>query len=605
MDTTQLIMQAIMLAGGLALFLYGMDVMSSGLEKLAGGKLESILRKMTSNKVIAFLLGLGVTCVIQSSSAVTVMLVGLVNSGIMQLGQTIGVIMGSNVGTTITAWILSLSGLEGDGLIVSMLKPKNFSMVVALIGIIFIMFSKSSKKKDIGTICVGFAVLMQGMEFMSSAVSDLKSAPWFSDLFTAFDNPLFGVIIGTVLTGIIQSSSASVGILQAISLTGCLTYGMAFPIILGQNIGTCMTAILSSIGAKSDAKRVAVAHVIIKILGVLIFLPIVMILDGVGLLGFMDDTVGPVGIAIMHTIFNLMNTFVLLPFSKQIVKLACFFVKGDKDSSSETSGKDIIVLDENLLKTPSVAVEVCRSATIEMAELTRTTIKDALQLLREYDGKLAESVSENETTLDNYEDRLNSYLVNISKSSITSSDSNTVSKMMHTIGNLERISDHAVNLVESAQEIHDKDISFSDECCEEIVVISEAIAENIDKALDAYIHDNLEQAHGIEPLEEVVDNLSAELKSRHIDRLQKGKCTVELGYIYQDILTNLERISDHCSNIAGCMIEIEERTDIHEYLKRIKENDDNFRREYRKYSEKYIQSLGIEDIHLVALKNKD
>lgn len=599
MDTTQVIMQGVMLAGGLALFLYGMDVMSSGLEKIAGGKLESILKMMTSNKLVAFILGLVVTCVIQSSSAVTVMLVGLVNSGIMQLGQTIGVIMGSNVGTTITAWILSLSGLEGDGLLVSMLKPKNFSMIVALIGIILIMFTKSGKKKDIGTVCVGFAVLMQGMEFMSSAVSDLKNEPWFSDLFVAFDNPVFGVIIGTVLTGIIQSSSASVGILQAISLTGCLTYGMSLPIIMGQNIGTCMTALLSCIGAKSDARRVAVAHVIIKIIGVLVFLPVVVLLESLGLMGFMENTVDPVGIAIMHTIFNLLNTFVLLPFSKQIVKLACFFVKNKDGEGTGEAVSGIIVLDENLLKTPSVAVEVCRNSAIEMAELTRTTIKDALFLLKEgYDKELDRKVVDNETALDNYEDKLNGYLVKISKESITGADSRKVSKMMHIVGNLERISDHAVNLAESAKEMAEKGISFSPDGKNEVAVITEAIAENIDKALDAYIHDDLALAHKIEPLEEVVDNISKALKSRHIHRLQNDECTVELGYIFQDVLTNLERISDHCSNIAGCMIEVDEKENIHEYLHNIKANDEKFQEEYRRFSEVYFTKLGITDTEL-------
>ncbi len=601
MNTT-VIMQAIKLVGGLALFLFGMNVMSEGLEKLAGGKLESILKKMTSNKFKAFLLGMGVTCVIQSSSAVTVMLVGLVNSGIMQLGQTIGVLMGSNVGTTITAWLLSLAGVDGDGFAMQMLKPKNFSMVLALIGIILIMFSKSSKKKDVGSILIGFTILMQGMEFMSGAVAPLEDSPTFKELLTKFDNPIIGVLIGAVFTGIIQSSSASVGILQALSLTGVFSYGFVLPIIMGQNIGTCVTALISSVGVTKDARRVAVVHVCFNCIGTLVLLPVVLILENVIGLPILDETVGPVGIACMHTIFNVITTAMLLPLSNVLVKLAYKFIK-QTDAERMEIEKKHIVLDELLLKTPSVAIEACRNLTVDMAELTRETIKDALKLLDEYDEQLVEKVTANETILDNYEDKLNGYLVKLSKSSITSDDGQTVSKMMHTIGNLERISDHAVNLSESAQEIHDKNISFSDECCDEIDVISDAIAENIDKALDAYIHDNLNQAHGIEPLEEVVDNLSAELKSRHIERLQQGKCTVELGYIYQDILTNLERISDHCSNIAGCMIEIEEKTNIHEYLKRVKENDENFRKEYRRYSDKYIKTLGIEDIHLAAMKS--
>ncbi len=601
MNTT-VIMQAIKLVGGLALFLFGMNVMSEGLEKLAGGKLESILKKMTSNKFKAFLLGLGVTCVIQSSSAVTVMLVGLVNSGIMQLGQTIGVIFGSNVGTTITAWLLSLSVVDGESFVMQMLKPKNFSMVLALIGIILIMFSKSSKKKDIGTILIGFTVLMQGMEFMSGAVAPLEDSPAFKEMLIKFDNPILGLLIGTILTCIIQSSSASVGILQALSMTGAFSYGFVLPIIMGQNIGTCITALLSSVNVNKEARRVAVVHVCIKVIGTIILLPVALILEHAVGLAIFDETVGPVGIAVMHTIFNLLNTVMLLPLSNHILKLGYKFIP-QSDAERMEIEKKHIVLDELLLKTPSVAIEACRNLTVDMAELTRETIKDALKLLDEYDEQLVEKVTANETILDNYEDKLNGYLVKLSKSSISSGDGRTVSKMMHTIGNLERISDHAVNLSESAQEIHDKNICFSDECCDEIDVISDAIAENIDKALDAYIHDDLKQAHGIEPLEEVVDNLSAELKSRHIERLQQGKCTVELGYIYQDILTNLERISDHCSNIAGCMIEIEEKTNIHEYLKRVKENDENFRKEYRRYSDKYIKTLGIEDIHLAAMKS--
>ncbi|MBQ8296328.1 MAG: Na/Pi cotransporter family protein [Ruminococcus sp.] len=586
-------MKVIMLVGGLALFLYGMNVMSEGLEKLAGGKLEGILKRMTSNKIKAFLLGMGVTCVIQSSSAVTVMLVGLVNSGIMHLSQTIGVLMGSNVGTTITAWLLSTSAISGDSFAMKMLKPENFSMVIALIGIILIMFSKSSKKKDIGSICLGFTVLMQGMEFMSEAVAFIGDNPdKFKDIITKFDNPILGVIIGAVFTGIIQSSSASVGILQALSLTGIFSYGFALPIIMGQNIGTCVTALISSVGVNKDARRVAVVHVCFNCIGTLVWLPVVLILKNVIGLPILDETVGPVGIATMHTIFNVLTTAMLLPLSNFLVKLAYKFIK-QTDEERKVAERNNIMLDERLLKTPAVAVEVCRSATLNMAEITKTTIIDALQLLNGYDEVLADKVVDGENTIDNFEDKLNGYLVKISKSSITSSDSRTVSKMMHTIGNLERISDHAVNLAESAKEVHEKQLSFSNECQKEIRVISEAIIENINKAFEAYTKDDVTLAHKVEPLEELVDALSAELKNRHIARLQNDECTVELGYIYQDILTNLERISDHCSNIAGCLIEIEEKTNIHEYLHDIRENDEDFRKEYHAYCDSYFNKLGV------------
>lgn len=585
------------LLGGLAFFLYGMNVMSTGLEKLAGGKLEIVLKKMTSNKFKSLLLGMGITIAIQSSSAMTVMLVGLVNSGIMQLEQTVGVLMGSNVGTTLTAWLLSLTGVESDSVLVKMLKPEAFAPVVALIGILLIMGAKSSKKNDIGRIFVGFAILMTGMTFMSDSVEPLADSPEFQNILTAFENPLLGVLVGAAFTGIIQSSAASVGILQAFSLTGGLTYGMALPIIMGQNIGTCVTALISSIGVNKNAKRVAAVHVLFNCIGTLVLLPVVLILQSAVELPIFSKAVTPVGIALMHTIFNILTTVLLLPFSKYLVRLAYLLVR-DSSEEREEAAKKTVMLDERLLKTPAVAVEACRSATVEMAELTRTTITDALGLLLKYDEKAAEKVAENENAIDNYEDKLNGYLVKISKSSITSFDGRKVSKMMHTIGNLERISDHAVNLVESAQEVHDKKLSFSDECKKEIVIISDAIAENINKAFDAYIKDDLSLAHKIEPLEEVVDNLSTELKNRHINRLQNDECTIELGYVYQDILTNLERISDHCSNIAGCLIEIDEKTNIHAYLHDLKENDETFRREYRRYSENYFMKLGISDSQL-------
>ncbi len=589
------------LLGGLAFFLYGMKVMSTGLEKLTGGKLEVALKKMTENKLKAILLGMGVTVAIQSSSAMTVMLVGFVNSGIMTLEQTIGVCFGSNIGTTFTAWILCLDGIKDSGgggvlsFILKMLKPVSFSPLIALAGVILIMFAKKNKKKDVGRILVGFSVLMTGMTLMSDSVDPLANSPDFQRILTAFKNPLLGVLVGTVFTGIIQSSAGSIGILQAFSKTGGLTYGMALPIIMGCNIGTCVTALLSTVGVSKDAKRVAWTHIIIKIIGTLVLLPIIMILQNVIDLSIMSKTVGYVGIAVMHTIFNVATTVMFLPFTKQLVKLSKIVVRDGKEEKVD-SRRNLTGLDDILLKTPAVAVQTCLTATAQMAELTRETIDMALKLLVEYDGDTCDAVIENEDIIDGYEDKINSYLIKISKSSVTGKDSRSVSKMMHCVGNFERISDHAVNLVESAQEMHDKGIRFSEECVNEIIVITDAIKENINKAFDSYVQNDLAIAHKVEPLEEVVDNLSTELKNRHIRRLQNDECTVELGYIFQDVLTNLERISDHCSNIAGCLIETDEKTNLHAYLHDVKENDEQFRNEYREYAEEYFRRLGSTEI---------
>lgn len=582
------------LLGGLAFFLYGMNVMSNGLEKLTGSKLEVALKKMTSNKFKSILLGMGITIAIQSSSAMTVMLVGLVNSGIMELSQTVGVIFGSNVGTTLTAWLLSLAGVDDGGNIwLKMLKPKSFSPIIALIGIIMIMMAKKSKKKDIGQIMVGFAILMTGMTFMSDSVEPLAESEEFQSLLTAFKNPFLGVLVGTGFTGIIQSSAASIGILQSFSQTGGLTYGMVIPIIMGLNIGTCITSVISSIGVKKNAKRVACLHIAINVIGTVILLPILLILQEIFEFEIWNQTVGYVGIAVIHTLFNVTITVMLIPFANKMVDFVYFVIRDSKEEREEAAKKSL-KLDMLLLKTPSVAVEASRTVAVEMANLTKTTITDALELLSSYDEKKAQQVCEYEKVIDGYEDKLNGYLVKLAKSSINSDDSRTVSKMMHVIGNLERISDHAVNLVESAQEINEKQLSFSEECRREIEIISEAINENINKAFESYVRDDIALAHKIEPLEEVVDTIIAELKNRHIQRLQEDKCTIELGYIYQDILTNFERISDHCSNIAGCLIEIEEKTNIHAYLHNLKHNDTNFRADYNACADHYFAELGIE-----------
>ncbi len=591
MDESFSIFNIFTLLGGLAFFLYGMNVMSTGLEKLTGGKLEVALKKMTSNKFKAILLGMGVTIAIQSSSAMTVMLVGFVNSGIMSLEQTIGVCFGSDIGTTLTAWILSLAGVDGKNPFVKMLKPSSFAPLVALIGVILIMGAKKNKKKDIGRILVGFAIIMTGMTLMSDSVAPLADSPEFQRILTAFHNPILGVLVGAGFTGIIQSSAASVGILQAFSQTGALTYGMALPIIMGLNIGTCITALISSIGVNKNAKRVACIHILIKVLGTLILLPVAMILQHIVQLSIFSQTVGYVGIAVMHSIFNIATTIILLPFTKQLVALSKIIIRDGKNEEPEI--KSVVTgLDERFLKTPAVAVEACRSATDEMARITKETIIDALNLLTsEYSDETADSIIEREDIIDKFEDKINSYLIKISKASVTGADSRRVSKMMHCVGNFERISDHAVNLVESAQEMHEKGISFSAECVSEIKIINDAITENINKAIDSYISNDLAVAHKVEPLEEVVDNLSTELKNRHIRRLQNDECTVELGYIFQDILTNLERISDHCSNIAGCLIETDEKTNLHAYLHEIKQNDETFRNEYLAYSKEYFERL--------------
>lgn len=583
--------------GGLAFFLYGMNVMSTGLEKLAGGKMEVALKKMTSNPFMALILGTVITIAIQSSSAMTVMTVGFVNSGIMALIDTVAVSFGANIGTTFTAWLLCLNGIDGgssDGIgsfFMKLLKPESFSPLIALAGIIMIMSCKKAKHKDLGRIFVGFAVLMTGMDLMKESIDPLANSPEFQTILTKFENPLLGVIVGAVFTGIIQSSAGSVGILMTFSGAGGLTYGMALPIIMGLNIGTCVTALISSIGVSKDAKRVAVIHVLINTVSTIILLPVVMLLENFTSFGdLMNQPTGYIGIAGMHTAFNVLATIMLMPFSKLLVKVSQIIIP---DKNGDNEKKDIFAtLDPRFLATPSIAVEACRDTTITMSDITKDAITDAIGLLASpYDEKKVQSVIDKEDLIDKYEDKINGYLVKLSKSSITGKDSRTVSKMMHCVGNFERISDHAVNLIESVQEINEKGINFSTECIKEINIISDAIYEIIDIAFRSYNEDNLELAHRVEPLEEVVDNLSMELKNRHICRLQNDECTVELGYIFQDIITNLERISDHCSNIAGCLIETDEKINIHAYLSDVKENDEKFRNEYKKYSELYFARL--------------
>lgn len=574
------------LIGGLAMFLFGMNTLSAALEKLAGGKLEKLLEKMTSNPIKGVLLGAGVTAVIQSSSATTVMLVGFVNSGIMKLRQVIGVIMGANIGTTMTAWLLSLTSLEGDNVIVQLLKPSSFTPILAIIGIGLTMFTKSDKKHNIATILLGFAVLMFGMDTMSDAVSGLKEVPAFGELMVAFSNPILGVIAGAVLTAIIQSSSASVGILQALATsTGKITHGTALPILLGQNIGTCVTALISSIGANKSAKRVAIVHLLFNVLGTVVFLSLFYLLNVFLDFAFLDMPLEGASIPIIHTTFNVLATLFFLPFTKQIEKLACLIIRDDPDAEEG----EMPMLDERLLKTPSVAIEQCRSVAIKMAKLTRKTILSSLDILENYDQKRSLDIVENEHTIDIYEDKIGSYLLKISSKDLSEHDSKVVSKLLHTIGDLERISDHAVNVVEAAEEMYQKKIKFSDEASEEIGVIKSAVAEILDKAIEAFINSNISLAKEVEPLEDVIDELRTDLKMRHIERLREGKCTIELGFILTDLLTNLERVSDHCSNIAVCMIQVKENNmDTHEYMTELKRSEDSdFVKALNAYKEKY------------------
>lgn len=571
------------LLGGLAMFLFGMNTMGDGLEKLSGGKLERTLEKMTDNTFKGFLLGAGVTAVIQSSSATTVMVVGFVNSGIMKLAQAIGVIMGANVGTTVTAWLLSLTGIQGDSFILKLLKPTGFAPILAFIGIALLMFAKRGKKKDIGTILVGFAVLMYGMEVMSGAVEPLAEVPEFTNLLTIFSNPLFGVLAGALLTAVIQSSSASFGILQAISATGSVTFATAIPIVMGQNIGTCVTAMLSCIGAKKNAKRAAFVHLYFNIIGTIVISILFYGLNAIFQFDFVNDFVTPADIAIVHTSFNLLTTAMLLPFSKYLGKLACLTVR-DKDKDDDTPH-----LDERFLNTPAIAVEQCDVMAVKMAHLARETFLASLTLVESYDEKTAEKIQENENKIDMYEDVLGSYLVKLSSKSLTISDSKEVSRLLHCIGDFERISDHAVNVLDVAKEMYEKKITFSAQAKDEIKVITAALTEILAITIEAFENKDFALADKVEPLEQVIDGLKDNLKRRHVKRLREGTCTIELGFIFSDLLTNYERVSDHCSNIAVCMIQVnKESFETHEYLHEVRGDEvGHFKAEYNAFKTKY------------------
>ena len=570
------------LLGGLSLFLFGMNLMGASLEKRAGSSLKILLGKLTSRKILGFLTGMGVTAVIQSSSATTVMVVGFVNSGLLTLRQAISVIMGANVGTTVTAWILSLTGLDGDNFFVMLLKPTSFTPILALIGVVLTMMAKSDKKKDVGMILLGFAVLMFGMDTMSGAVAGLEEVPEFRNILLMFSNPVLGVLAGAGLTAIIQSSSASVGILQALSATGQVTYGAAIPIIMGQNIGTCVTAMISSVGANKNAKRAAVVHLLFNIVGTAVWLAVFYGINAVVQFSFVSHSIDQLGIAVVHTAFNILCTALLFPFSGLLEKMACRLVPDTK------APEKIQILDERFLATPSVAIDRCQEVAETMARISMDALKTSCQLIEHYDPKSAQAVRETEQEADQYEDMLGTYLVKLGRADLNAADSRETAKLLHIIGDFERISDHAVNLVESAEEIRNKGLSFSVHAKQELVVLTAAVGEVMDLALDAFLQNDPALAAKVEPLEQVVDTLKEQLRNRHILRLQKGECTIELGFVWSDLLTSLERVADHCSNIAGCVIEMShDSLDVHEYLDNVKAGGPGFLRAYEAYAQKY------------------
>ena len=576
------------LIGGLCLFLFGMQIMGNGLEKRAGSKLSTIIGKLTSNRIAGFLTGLCVTAVIQSSSATTVMVVGFVNSGVMSLKQAINVIMGANVGTTVTAWILSLAGIEGSNFFVSMLKPTNFTPILALIGIVLYMFMKSDKKKDIGMILLGFATLMFGMDTMSASVAGLKNVPEFTSLMTKFSNPILGVLAGAILTAIIQSSSASVGILQALSSTGTVSIGATIPIIFGQNIGTCITALLSSVGTTKNAKRTSFVHLSFNVIGCVFWLVIFTIVKATvpAIASFVDGNMASeVSIAVIHSLFNIACTLCLLPAAGLLEKLAIKLVPDAKET------EELTAIDERLLATPAFAIDRCRTLTREMADCAVEALISSLDSLKSYTPEAAGKIRDAEDKTDHYEDILGSFLVKLSAQELSKADSTETSKMLHMIGDFERISDHAVNIIESAEEMREKGFTFTEQAQKEIEIMVEAVRDIVERAYRAYVDGDSSLALRVEPLEQVIDNLKKQIRAHHILRLQAGDCSIEVGFVLSDLLTNLERVSDHCSNIAGCIIEMKHSDlDLHQYLGELRSTDENFLREYEEMQKKYSLS---------------
>jgi len=577
------IFDVLSLVGGLCLFLFGMNIMGQALERSAGSKLESMLGKLTSNKFAGLLTGLGVTAVIQSSSATTVMVVGFVNSGLMNLKQAIHVIMGANIGTTVTSWILSLGGISGDNIILKLLKPMSFTPVLALIGIFLYMASKSNRRKDIGTVLLGFAVLMFGMDIMSDSVGGLADVPAFRDLFIMFENPFLGVAVGAIVTAVIQSSSASVGILQAFAVTGQITYGSAIPIIMGQNIGTCITAILSSFGTNKNAKRAAMVHLSFNVIGTVVWLTVFAIVRAVFSPVILTATATQPGIAVIHSIFNIGCTLLMLPLSGLLEKLAYKIVPDSKQPEQTTE------LDERLLATPVIALEKCYDLTVVMASTATDALLDSIKCFEKYDSELAKAVRAAEDKTDHYEDIIGSYLVKISTHSLNEYEGARASMLLKAIGDFERISDHAVNVIESAEELREKGIKFTKDAAAEMKAICQAVTEIVNLSYTVFSTENTELAGCVEPLEQVIDRMKELLRSRHIERLRLGECGIEAGFVWNDLITNLERVSDHCSNIAGCAIDVRaQNMNIHESLKLARSESDIYREKYHEYYDKYL-----------------
>ncbi len=573
------------LCGGLAFFLYGITIMSSGLEKIAGGRLERILKKMTSNPLKSLVFGAGVTAAIQSSSAVTVMLVGLVNSGIMKLSQAIGVIMGSNIGTTITAWILSLSGIESSNFFVRLLKPESFSPIMALVGIIFIMASKSNRRKSVGAVLVGFAILMFGMEVMTDAMAPLADMPQFTHILTAFTNPILGVIVGTIVTAVIQSSAASIGILQALSMVGGMTYAMAIPIIMGQNIGTCVSAMLSSIGVNTNAKRVAAVHVLFNVIGVIVCLSVFEFGYILFHFKFATNNISPFGIAIVHSIFNIVTTILLFPFTKLLEKMAIRLVPDKKQSSKN------VLLDERLLLAPTFAIAECYRQTIKMAELVEYNFINSTKMLKSFHAKKADQIRGNEIKIDTYEDKLDAFLLKLSNKELTEEDSNRISQLLLVIGDYERIGDHAAYILKIAETMKNDDKRLSSDAVEELKVIVKAVSEIFAMTLEAFRTDNITLAQEVEPLEAVIKKIIRKVKNRHIQRLKDGNCTAELSFMFSDLLNDFRRVAAHCGNIATSVMQLQDSTlDKHEYNHRNKGEDIQFVSRYEDYKSRYSVS---------------
>ena len=582
MTSTRILLMTAELLGGLAFFLYGMSALSGGLESLTGGALEQTLKKVTKNPFISFFLGAGITIAIQSSSAMTVMLVGLVNSGIVNFCDTFGIIMGSNVGTTLTAWLLSLTGISGDNFFLTLLKPMTFAPILAFVGILLRMISKEEKKKNIGSILIGFAILMTGMDFMSDSMSSVQEMEGFQNLLFAFSSPFVALLISMVFTGIIQSSAATIGIVQALALTGTITYEMAIPLVLGANIGTCITALISSFGTNKNAKRVVAMHIYVNVIGSVLCMILLYIAKFAGM-EFISSQVSMVGVAMIHTLFNFINTIILIPFRKAVIRLCELTVKKSDDKTHT------VFLDERLFNNTALAVSECHRLTSEMAEHARESLLKSIGIISKYDAETVQFIRENEELIDKYEDKLGTYLVRLSNNEQSENTSHSIARMLHSIGDFERIGDHALNICKVAEEIHNKNIHFSNEAMNEIATITAAVTEILNMTIDSFVGDDVEAASHVEPLEQVIDKLNKELKARHINRLQNGECTIELGFVFTDLLTNYERVSDHCSNIAVYTMQLPtDMLDTHKYLHKIKNSlSGTFVDDFNMYSEKY------------------